>query len=179
MIHYWHTNQSRDVRQVRPSRLKTLKKIVFALSRFTFSASFIVLCISNHFFCFIQGKILQVSRGIECRDLREPLGVVACCVVSDTEYVSPETPHTRNPPAAADAPATASVLWGENTFVLIRLLCSFPIAAEPRLCHGTAHTIKSGKYWYTGLNVRQMQLFRSVFSEKYLISVMENARERE
>lgn len=29
-----------------------------------------------------QGKILQVSRGIECRDLREPLGVVACLVVS-------------------------------------------------------------------------------------------------
>lgn len=29
-----------------------------------------------------QGKILQVSRGIECRDVREPLGVVACCVVS-------------------------------------------------------------------------------------------------
>lgn len=29
----------------------------------------------------VQGKILQVSRGIECRDLREPLGVVACLVV--------------------------------------------------------------------------------------------------
>lgn len=29
-----------------------------------------------------QGKILEVSRGIECRDLREPLGVVACLVVS-------------------------------------------------------------------------------------------------
>ncbi|CAN0235828.1 unnamed protein product, partial [Pylaiella littoralis] len=28
----------------------------------------------------MQGKILQVSRGIECRDLREPLGVVACLV---------------------------------------------------------------------------------------------------
>ncbi|CAM9919673.1 unnamed protein product [Phaeothamnion confervicola] len=28
----------------------------------------------------IQGKVLQVSRGIECRDLREPLGVVASVV---------------------------------------------------------------------------------------------------
>lgn len=31
----------------------------------------------------MQGKILQVSRGIDCRDLREPLGVVASLVVSE------------------------------------------------------------------------------------------------
>ena len=30
----------------------------------------------------MQGKILQVSRGIDCQDLREPLGVVASLVVS-------------------------------------------------------------------------------------------------
>ncbi|CAM9698533.1 unnamed protein product [Discosporangium mesarthrocarpum] len=28
----------------------------------------------------MQGKVLQVSRGIECKDARDPLGVVACCV---------------------------------------------------------------------------------------------------
>ncbi|CAN0439349.1 unnamed protein product, partial [Scytosiphon promiscuus] len=49
-----------------------------------------------------QGKILQVSRGIECRDLREPLGVVACLVVRKGKQ---DVPLRSCPDLSSGAPA--------------------------------------------------------------------------